>query len=505
MKNHINIPQPSDNGRLYSVALDSSPLSDLIRFAIEKNNCHSANHSGLFGAYTVISNTRFLTNLDWNRLQKQLAKCHADIITVTVDNKLRGFHEQMRLGSNSKVAGFRRFYDNTPLPAKMPAHWPHHILVRPKLFEKILLNDSLPPDFTKFVTDCESKGLVFYNIKIGAGLVDLQTETGLLTLASENLPIIPVVKKYTKAKIFGTVFAGKNVHIHDSALIVGPTILCDNVKVLSDAVINASIIAPHLTIDKGICVHNRVVIETNRQSCESAQARNIVEKTACTISAPVKINHQKNNFRHWPKFSYPRCLKRIADIFFASAVLILFLPFFPLIALAVKLNSPGPVFFRHKRQGIYGREFFCLKFRTMLADADKIQHKLRFKNQVDGPQFKIDDDPRITLVGSFLRETFIDEIPQFINILFGQMSVVGPRPSPESENSQCPFWRDARLSVRPGITGLWQLRRTRSRGRDFQEWIHYDTEYIRNLSPRLDFLICCQTAKKLVMNFIDQF
>ena len=114
-------------------------------------------------------------------------------------------------------------------------------------------------------------------------------------------------------------------------------------------------------------------------------------------------------------------------------------------------------------------------------------------------------DPRITTVGKFLRDTFIDEIPQFINVLLGQMSVVGPRPSPREENVACPTWRDARLSVRPGITGLWQVCRTRRFGYDFQEWIHYDTKYVRELSFRLDLLICWRTATQLITNFVDQF
>jgi lipopolysaccharide/colanic/teichoic acid biosynthesis glycosyltransferase len=158
-----------------------------------------------------------------------------------------------------------------------------------------------------------------------------------------------------------------------------------------------------------------------------------------------------------------------------------------------------------KRQGLNGKEFNCLKFRTMVTGAHKIQEKLRVVSQVDGPQFKMADDPRISTFGWFLRETYIDEIPQFLNVLLGQMSVVGPRPSPESENTLCPFWRDARLSVRPGITGLWQVHRTRQPMRDFQEWIHYDIEYVRNLSLRMDLWICWQTAKKLFENFISQF
>jgi len=141
----------------------------------------------------------------------------------------------------------------------------------------------------------------------------------------------------------------------------------------------------------------------------------------------------------------------------------------------------------------------------MLVGADKIQDTLRNISEVDGDHYKMEDDPRLSGVGRFLRDTYIDEVPQFFNVLLGQMSVVGPRPSPESENTLCPSWRDARLSVRPGITGLWQVCRTRQPMKDFQEWIHYDTKYVRDLSLRMDLWICWRTARKLVKNFVRQF
>jgi len=195
----------------------------------------------------------------------------------------------------------------------------------------------------------------------------------------------------------------------------------------------------------------------------------------------------------------------VVDVIAAVVVLVLFAPIIPFIALAIKLSSPGPMLFRDKRQGLHGRPFSCVKFRTMRVGADKLQDKLRFISEVDGPQFKMADDPRITTVGRFLRETYLDEIPQFYNVLRGDMSVVGPRPSPESENTLCPWWRDARLSVRPGITGLWQICRTREPMKDFQEWIHYDTRYVRDLSWRLDLWICWRTFKRMTANFINQF
>ena len=154
-------------------------------------------------------------------------------------------------------------------------------------------------------------------------------------------------------------------------------------------------------------------------------------------------------FRSWPRFSYARCLKRVVDVIAAVVVLVLFAPIIPFIALAIKISSPGPMFFRDKRQGLHGRPFSCVKFRTMRVGADKLQDKLRFISEVDGPQFKMADDPRITTVGRFLRETYLDEIPQFYNVLRGDMSVVGPRPSPESENTLCPWWRDAQAFCPP--------------------------------------------------------
>jgi lipopolysaccharide/colanic/teichoic acid biosynthesis glycosyltransferase len=130
----------------------------------------------------------------------------------------------------------------------------------------------------------------------------------------------------------------------------------------------------------------------------------------------------------------------------------------------------------------------------MRKDADKLTPELLALNQADGPQFFIDNDPRITRVGKIMRKTHLDEVPQFLNVLLGHMSVVGPRPSPRSENQCCPEWREARLSVRPGITGLWQLRRTRLRGRDFQEWVKYDIQYVENMGWALDLKLLWQTV-----------
>ena len=134
----------------------------------------------------------------------------------------------------------------------------------------------------------------------------------------------------------------------------------------------------------------------------------------------------------------------------------------------------------------------------MRKDAEKIKADLVKQNAADGPQFFMENDPRVTRVGRVLRKVQIDELPQFLNVLAGHMSVVGPRPSPEKENQFCPAWREARLSVRPGVTGLWQVSRTREPQTDFQEWIRYDLEYVQHQSFVGDLRIIYETVKHIV-------
>lgn len=192
-----------------------------------------------------------------------------------------------------------------------------------------------------------------------------------------------------------------------------------------------------------------------------------------------------------------RATKRGFDIVFALLFMLFTLPLYPLIMLAIFFEDGRPFFFAHRRESLGGREFPCLKFRTMFNNADEIKKKLEQENQADGPQFFISNDPRITRVGRFMRKTNIDEFPQFFNVLLGQMSVIGPRPSPYKENQYSPAWREARLSVRPGVTGLWQVKRSREPGKDFQEWIRYDIKYVENASWKMDAYILWGTFKMM--------
>ncbi len=189
--------------------------------------------------------------------------------------------------------------------------------------------------------------------------------------------------------------------------------------------------------------------------------------------------------------------KRLFDIAVSTAVLLAVLPLLLGLALAVVISDGRPIFYGHLRQSRGGRLFRCWKFRTMRRDADRMTRELQSLNRCDGPQFYIVDDPRVTRIGRFMRRYHLDELPQFWNVLIGDMSIVGPRPSPDSENQYCPPWRETRLSVRPGITGLWQVERTRAPGLDFQEWIRFDTEYVRNAGFLLDCRILLKTIQRL--------
>jgi lipopolysaccharide/colanic/teichoic acid biosynthesis glycosyltransferase len=193
-----------------------------------------------------------------------------------------------------------------------------------------------------------------------------------------------------------------------------------------------------------------------------------------------------------------QAIKRAVDIAFAVGALLITLPVYPLIMSAIWLESGRPFFFAHRRETLHGRRFGCIKFRSMRRDAEKMKLNLAGQNQADGPQFFMEEDPRLTRVGKLLREFHLDELPQFINVLLGHMSLVGPRPSPFKENQFCPQWRAARLSVRPGITGLWQVMRTREKDKDFQEWIRYDIEYVERAGPVLDASILLRTVLQIV-------
>ncbi len=470
--------------------------------------------------WLIVSNGRFVSTVSRERLVKILANLDADVIAINVDPALAFYGETVSRTSEGKVAGFRRFYRDSAVPTAAPTDWPMHLLISRPVASAISAAGGLQVKFTDFVQWLQSRGFILGSVKVGGAVLDLEKERDLLGVLkrianlsgnSGDFTVKAQANNHIKgstidssARLFGRVLCGNQIRIGADAVVSGPVMLGSGVNIGAGAVVRNSVIAPGLTVPEGAVLENRL-IENERQLFESRPkvSSEIVHglKLSQLLSSDTYGHHR---FKTWQPFSYARFWKRLFDVIVALAVLILFLPVAPFVALAIKFTSPGPVFFRDRRQGLHGRHFYCLKFRTMISDASRLQEHLRRLNQVEGPQFSIKDDPRTNVVGRFLRETFIDEIPQFINVLLGQMSLIGPRPSPESENTQCPRWRDARLSVKPGITGLWQVCRTRAWGRDFQEWIKYDMMYVRKLSLKMDLWICWRTVTKILMGFVKQ-
>ncbi len=191
-----------------------------------------------------------------------------------------------------------------------------------------------------------------------------------------------------------------------------------------------------------------------------------------------------------------RFIKRVTDIIIAGVTLLLLLPVIPVIVILIKLDSSGPILFSQKRIGKGGKVFDFYKFRSMRQDTENVIGLLRPLSLVDGPVFKMKEDPRITSVGRFLRRSSLDELPQLLNVLKGDMSIVGPRPNLPLEVAQYLPWQKRRLDVIPGITCFWQITGRSHIG--FQEWMRLDLEYIRKRSLTTDFKIMFKTIPAVI-------
>lgn len=197
------------------------------------------------------------------------------------------------------------------------------------------------------------------------------------------------------------------------------------------------------------------------------------------------------SFSTIPRDGLPLLLKAVMDRVISALLLAVFSPVLLVAALLIKVTSPGPIIWKQVRCGLNGRKFIMYKFRSMVADADEKKKSLTSLNEMDGPVFKIKNDPRITLIGRWLRKTSLDELPQLLNVLKGDMSLVGPRPALPEEVEQYERWQRRRLSMKPGLTCLWQVN-----GRndvDFEHWMKMDLDYIDNWRLELDLKILLKT------------
>lgn len=242
--------------------------------------------------------------------------------------------------------------------------------------------------------------------------------------------------------------------------------------------------------------HRPEAIEASIVACETVgvPAEIAIELPGGTQAMPQVVQRAGHPFVAIdvaPKPPDTLAIKHAFDFILALAGLIVLSPLLLMIAVAILVTMGRPILFTQERAGLYGRRFHMIKFRTMVADAEKKRDELLAHNEMDGPVFKVTNDPRITRLGHFLRRTSLDELPQLFNVVLGEMSLVGPRPLPTKEQQEILGWQRRRLSMRPGITGLWQVS-----GRsdvDFEQWMKLDLRYIDGWSLGSDLKILMKT------------
>jgi exopolysaccharide biosynthesis polyprenyl glycosylphosphotransferase len=255
-------------------------------------------------------------------------------------------------------------------------------------------------------------------------------------------------------------------------------------------------------IDEVIYFKGKVVPSEVRNTVRSCEELGVVfslnytdQNNKLTNAIKTFIGNQKFlTFINIPHNSFALTIKKIMDLSVSLLMIICLSPVLLTIAILIIITSKGPVIFKQARVGLRGRQFSLYKFRTMIVDAEKLKKDLEADNEMDGPVFKIKDDPRVTPIGKFLRRTGLDELPQLFNILKGEMSLIGPRPPLPTETLQYKRWQLRRLSVKPGLSCFWQIKPDRNNIK-FEKWMELDLAYIDNWSLRLDFIILLKTIK----------
>jgi len=336
-------------------------------------------------------------------------------------------------------------------------------------------------------------------------VLDLRTVDGMLQMVAQSIAretddaelasspdrsiiIDDSANVHETVRLVGPIIAHPDVVIGPRVTVVGPVVIGRGAVIEADAFVAHTVVAPQARIAAGVTLRHCVAAGVCANSISGLQANPAATRLRSVIAPPGP---------QWSRL-LQLAVKRVFDVTASALGLLILSPLLVGLGIAIKLTSPGPLFFIHRRERADGKEFGCIKFRTMVQGAHLRQAELLAQNEVDGPQFKLRHDPRVTRLGAWMRSTNLDELPQLLNVLAGHMSIIGPRPSPFQENQICVPWRRARLSVRPGITGLWQICRSADRSAgDFHEWIFYDITYVRNFSLWLDAKILVATVLTL--------
>ena len=425
---------------------------------------------------------------------------------VAYASDVGGTRECVDVDDEGNVRTVQRYYK--------PAAWPFVAGVAASLvpvssgvLSKAAISASLAELRQVFV----SSGVPTYDVPIQEGALDLTEEQGWLAAVEHSARA--AVDERADGDGGSTVLVGERHDIDPTARVLGPVVIHSGARIEAHAtVVGPALIGAGACIGEGAFVaHASIgeasVVPAGRVVCDRAWFASAddnggsgsVEDPVATFSQ--RLTRQGLNSQEpesvatgddVPARTYV-LMKRVIDVVVSTFALALLSPLLLLLVAVIWMDSRGPILFRHTREGLGGRLFGCLKFRTMHLGSHKLQRQLKRQDKLDGPHFKMEFDPRITGVGRWLRATNLDELPQLFNVLDGDMSLVGPRPSPFRENQICVPWREGRLSVRPGITGLWQVCRHDRDTADFHQWIEYDLLYVRNLGPLLDLKIMAAT------------
>lgn len=430
-----------------------------------------------------------------------------------------GIKEYVHLDPEGRVRRVQRFYDGVT--------WFHTRAVAASLVPVTMLWEIVipaTPDLTALRRLLTARGFLSRDVGFAGGTFDLREEEGLRQLCEQHVRQVvtgvrpsdydapapdiwcgPGSRVAPTARLHGPVIVQSGATIEPDVTIVGPALIGAGSCVQRRAVLAQCVVAPRATVPQGTTARQALLCGSEMGAAHrSCSAGSGAAEPQAESAATRPIPPLARELSPVEDMASPRCgpgrrrqrymrIKRVCEGAVAAVALLVLSPLLLVTAVLVKLTSRGPVFFLHEREGRDGRVFRCCKFRTMVTGAHSMQRALYAQNQVDGPQFKLANDPRVTWLGAWLRTTNIDELPQLWNVVCGQMSLIGPRPSPFRENQICVPWRAARLSVRPGITGLWQICRHERSAGDFHQWIFYDILYVRHMSLLLDLKILLAT------------
>ena len=401
-----------------------------------------------------------------------------------------GTTERVERGDDGSVRRIRRYYDQTT--------WPYLSGVIASLVSAGCLRALPHPLPLGSLTELR-RALVVHNVPCRDIAAEtpafdfesardflLANEQAVLARAAAALPLTEdrAARLDADIRLVGPVIVHRGASVQRGAVVIGPSVIGEDAVVGSGALVAQCVVWHDTVVPPGARIRHQVV--------PAAPDSGAVDLSMSPDGELVPLRAQAR-----PRSSSYPPLKAAVDAVVAFVALLVLSPLLLAIALVIAFDSRGSVLFADMREGRAGRLFRCLKFRTMVHDGAARQREMQARNEVDGPQFKLEKDPRVTRVGRWLRPMSLDELPQLVNVLRGEMSLIGPRPSPFRENQLCVPWRQGRLSVRPGITGLWQICRHDRRHGDFHQWIYMDLLYVRHMSLWVDFKIALATVLTL--------